>query len=520
MEAFRPVRLTCQKTLAPTVSREENEQLLRVFNAPTRGPGHENEARDGSAARRVGVLKRVHPSAIHFNPLRCIYRLTTETMSDLDAERIAYPALARVTPFEQLLEALIQKLQQTVQRVTWNCPHPRPEWSADLRFFGACWLVVRAAHQIRDAVPLQPSIIGHSSISSISSTEAEVDCAASAAAPLDLLHHVHEGKPENQYPPLLVERSVAAENQLFADVALRLGGRTFQLSLFHISGVLVSPDRMHVLVFDGFRQLCVANASSATDADVVEAEEDKDGGLLSTLSFSSCQIGSASLLVLLAGVVFLSAQHSCHVRSLDLSYNDLTATSLCCLTQTLRFTRVRRLSLRGNILKSSDPGSLRELLLEGCDREMEELDLSYTALTPAQASAMIDCLPRLVNLRVLLLEEVTIPTTKWPAFARAVEKMHLWHVRLFAGPPSSMMAGYAKAIEEMCLRNRQRAVGAAGDELSRWGATTFFGMRNSSFFEAFFHLARLRGGLAFEETTTALPDGYDVFTTNDPSLLV
>ncbi|CBZ37786.1 hypothetical protein, conserved [Leishmania donovani] len=518
MEAFRSVRLTCRTTLAPSIAREENEHVLRIFNAPAQYAEREAESRLHRFHGRAGFLKRQHEPAIGFNPLRFLERMSTEAMTDMDAEKMAYSMHTHATSFDQLLSFLIAKLQETVQGVSWNRPQAHQEWDADLRFYGPWWLVVRSERHLRQPHGSTRSILTHNT--SASST-VQARRTASAVPPRDLLFTLHEGKPENQYTPLLVEQSIAAESQLIADIALRLGGHTFQLNLFHLSGVFLGPDRMHVLVFDGFRRLCAGTATATTTASAIQSEfVDGEDSLLSTLSLSSCHIASAGLLILLAGIVYLSKHHNCHVHSLDLSYNDLTSSSLWCLTQTLPFTNIRRLSLRGNVLTSRDPSALCELLSDGCNREIEELDLSYTALSAAQTSALIDYLPRLLKLRVLLLEEVAVPSAKWPAFALAVAKTHLLRVQLFAGAPSSVMAGYAKTIEEMCLRNRQRAMECCGDEVLRKGMTAYFGVKNASFFQEFFQVSLLRGGLAFGETTTALPGGYGIFTDNDPSLQV
>ncbi|CAJ1022840.1 hypothetical protein, conserved [Leishmania lindenbergi] len=512
MEGPRPMRLTCHTTLAPFIAKEENNQVLRIFSAPTRCAQCEGDNRVVGPHRRLGLVKGTSPSAIDFDPLRCIKRITTETMTNTDAEMIAYPMHTHATSFKQLLASLIARLQQTVQSVSWNTPQERPEWNTDLRFYGPWWLVVRSGLQFREVCDSRSFTL---EIQEGASFPAKVEYTATTYPRSDLLFTVHEGKPENRYAPLLVERSIAAESRLFADIALRLGGSTFQLNLFHLSGVFVGPDRMHVLVFDGFRRLCTA-AARAPPSDLMNDEDH----LLSTLSFSSCHLGSAGLLILLAGIVYLSTHHDCHVHSLDLSYNDLTKTSLLCLTQTLHFTKIRRLSLRGNVLTSSDPSTLRELLLEACDVAMEELDLSYTALSVAQVSALIDSLQCLSNLRVLLLEEVMIPSAKWPALVRAVETMDLWHVQLFADPTSPMMTGYTTIIEEMCLRNRQRAMDCSRSEASQWNATTFFGIKNSGFFTEFFQHSRRRGALACREAMAGLPDEYSAYTNNDPSLQV
>ncbi|KAG5491757.1 hypothetical protein JIQ42_01665 [Leishmania sp. Namibia] len=517
MEAFRSVRLTCHTTLAPSIAKEESGQVLRVFNAPRRCAGLEVGNPVLCAHRSAAVQKRPPLSPIDFDPLLCIGKMTTEMMTNRDAERIAYPMHTHAASFEQLLTALLKKLRHTVKTVSWNSPQERPEWHSDLRFYGPWWLVVRSEHHLKGNYGSPLSILERRAGSF---STAVVKYTADALPPGDPLFKIHEGKPENQYAPLLIERSFEAENQLFADIARRLGGKTFQLNLFHISGVFVGPDRMQVLIFDGFRRLCTAVAAAQAAASAVQPDfPDGEDGLLSTLSFSCCHIGAAGLLILLVGIVFLSVHYNCYVHSLDLSYNDLTASSLWCLTQTMPFTQIRRLSLRGNFLCSNDASTLRELLLEGCGREVEELDLSYTSLSAEQVRALIDCLPHLLSSRVLLLEEVTIPSVLWPAFARVVERMHLWRVELGAEPPSSSMAGYAKTIREICRRNRQRAVECgSSSEVARWGALTFFGIKDSSFFKAFFHLSRLRGNLASERAATALPGGYVAFTDNDPSL--
>ncbi|KAG5494063.1 hypothetical protein JKF63_01897 [Porcisia hertigi] len=514
MEAYRVTRVTYHTTLAPTIAREENEHVLRIFNAPTHLAAHGKASRMHRTHPRGCLLKtRNQLNTIDFDALRFIDGMTTERLSDTNADKIVYPRHTHATPFAQLLACLIEKLQRTVNTVSWNRPHHRPEWSTDLRFYGPWWLVVRSGRHFTEK--RDPSLATSTKSADVSSTAA-VEYSSSSATSHDLLFKVHEGKPENQYAPLLVHRSIAEENQLVADIALRLGEKTFKLDLFHLSGVHVSPDRMHVLAFDGFRRLCRSAADSQPDMPL-DLLSDEDS-LLSTVSLSACQIGSAALLVLLAGIVNLSANDHCHVHSLDLSYNSLTNTSLRCLAQTLRFTKIERLSLRGNVLTSDDPSTLLELLLDGCDREMLELDLSYTALSSEQTSTLIDCLPRLPNLRVLLLEEVTIPFQKWQVFIQAVKKTYLWHVRLLPGPPSSLIARYVRTIEEVCMNNRQQSISDKGKRVSHWSATAFVDDNNSSFFEAFFQISRARGRLP--AGAMALPGEYGVFTTNDPSLKV
>ncbi|GET92398.1 hypothetical protein, conserved [Leishmania tarentolae] len=516
MEAFRCERLTCHTTLAPSISRDENDNVLRIFNTPVRCAEHEADTRRHRIRGPGGSLKRQQPFTTGFHPLRFLERMSTESMTNSDAEKMAYALRTHATSSEQLLQFLISKLQETVHSISWNHPQEHQEWNSDLRFYGPWWLVVRSENHRREH---------HSSLLSIMTHKKSASSAAKAkhvtrlVHPNDLLFNVHEGKPEHQYKPLLVEQSTSAENQLLADVALRLGGNTFQLSLFHLSGLFLGPDRVHVLVFDGFRRLCTGTATAKATTSVIQPDFMNDEeSLLSTVSLSCCHISSAGLLILLAGIIYLSTHFHCHVYSLDLSYNDLTSNSFWSLAQTLNFTKIRRLSLRGNALTCSDPSTLCEFLSDGCSLEMEELDLSYTNLSAAQTRALIDFLPRLSKLRVLLLEGVAIPSEKWPAFALAVEKTHLLRVELSAGPPSSMMAGYVKTIQEVCRRNRQRAMECCGDAALQRGVATYFGLKNASFFQAFFQVLRYRDGLVVGESTSALPEGYGVFTNNDPSL--
>lgn len=552
MDAFRQKQVLCRTTLAPAVAKDKGEHTLRAFHAPARGNERESDT-FLDKRRHSSLVKRQGPSVTCFNPLQRIRKMTSETLTDADAERIVYPfqTYAITTPFEQLLAALIDRLCSTVETVSWNKPQPHVAWDSDLRFFGPWWLVLRtnaegSSGKAQAAADQHPS--GRQrSISWVHGMHGEPLASTSTAT---LLSKFNDGKEENRYASLLPRGAgVAEENQLIADLAKRLAGPTDHLDIFHLSGLHMTADRVHVLFFSGFAKLAAVAVQRATEAkakggshDASTATTGKTAGVsffdkeeetatLSTLSFSSCQLGSAGLVVLLTGVAFLAAGGLRGVCTLDLSYNDLQSISLYSFTQLLRFTYVKRLSLRGNNLASVDVIPFREFLLEGCDHQVEELDLSYTELTEVQVGILIETLPCLHRLRVLLLEEVTIAANKWPSLVRAVERTQLWHLRLLpsTAPSSSSpfpsgsvatssVVTYVKSIDEVCARNARRTTEVAGAAAASAARTGFFGLSTASFFEAFFRFSQLRVGHG-GEVGSALPGNYGAFTNNDPSLL-
>jgi hypothetical protein len=551
METYRQKQVLCRKTLAPAVAKDMSERTLRAFHAPTRGNERESDTLPDHR-RHSGLLKQQVPTVMYYNPLQRVQKMTSATLTDADAERLVYPfhASAITIPFEQVLVALMDKLRGTVAAVTWNTPQTHPTWETDLRFFGQWWLVLRTREE---SGFLQASADQHPSgrqtrISWVQGAHGEPLLPISTTA---LLRKFHDDRKENRYAPLLPRGAGSAqENQLIADLARRLAGPTDHLDLFHLSGLCMTADRLHVLLFDGFSRLADVTMQRAT-----EGRDQRSSGpsimssrlnnnntaaadnetMLSTLSLSSCQMGSAGLVVLLTGVAALAAQGVSSICTLDLSYNNLQSASLYALMQLLRFTYISRLSLRGNNLASVDVIPFREFLLEGCEWQLEELDLSYTGLTAAQVNVLIEALPRLKRLRVLLLEEVAIPSSKWPSLARAVERTQLWHLRLVpstalsttnssksghaasVSPVLSSIAPYIRSMDEVCARNAQRAAEASGADAASVARNGFFGFNTVSFFEAFFRYSLLRAGTT-GEGASALPEGYRAFTSNDPSL--
>ncbi|KPA82421.1 hypothetical protein ABB37_03493 [Leptomonas pyrrhocoris] len=552
MEAFRQKQVRCRTTLASGVAKDQNGHTLRSFHAPTRGGERESEALADND-RYAGLLKLHGSTVINYSPLQYIQKMTSETLTDVEAERVVYPfcASAVTAPFEQVLLALIDKLRSTVGAVSWNRPVAHAEWETDLRFWGQWWLVLRSREETGrtlSSADQHPSG-RRSRVSWVHGMHNEPLVPLSTKA---LLTRLHDDKEENRYAPLLRRGAgTTEENQLIADLAKRLTGPTDHFDIFHLSGVRMAPDRMHVLFFDGFFKLAsIPSRKAAAAAAQCERDEAREGSsltsaaavhskgnaasgeeaeeTLSTLSFSSCQMGSAGVVVLLTGIAALAGQGMSSISSLDLSYNALQSCVLYSFSQMLRFTFVKRLSLRGNNLASVDVIPFREFLLEGCERQVEELDLSYTELTPTQIAVLIEALPRLSRMRVLLLEEVTIPGSKWPSLVRAVERTQLWHLRLVssnavfstatAPPPFSSIAFYVKSIEEVCARNAQRAAEASGAAAAAAARNGFFGLNGASFFEAFFLFSQLKG-CRMGEGESALPGDYTAFTTNDPSLV-
>ncbi|KPI84877.1 hypothetical protein ABL78_6059 [Leptomonas seymouri] len=545
MEAFRQKQVRCRAMLAPVIAKEKNERPLRVFHAPAHG----NDAEGDAFSDKFGHLsprKQRSLCIMCFNLLQRIQNISSETLTDMEAERLMYPfhASSMATPFEEALVAFTDKFKSTVGQVSWNKPVVHAEWETELRFWGQWWLSLRI--RADQGTMRTTGIQGLSRLRGRISWAQGMDgtplvCISTPA----LIMKFHEGKEENRYPPLLTQDAgVAEENQLIADLAKRLTGPTRHLDVFHLSGLRMTPDRLHVLFFDGFSKLpLLVETEVATETEGSGSQDGQPQTIpttaqrrgnaapgeqveetLATLSFSACQMGSAGLLVLLTGVASLAAQGLKGISSLDLSYNELRSTSLYSFTQMLRFTFVTRLSLRGNNLASIDVTPFREFLLEGCDLQIEELDLSYTELTPAQVGVLIESLPLMNRIRVLLLEEVTIPVSKWPLLVRAVERTQLWQLRLLPSTalstsstytPISSIVIYVKLIEEICANNERLAKEASAGTVACSG---FFGFNTPSFFEAFFSYSQIRGGAA-GECGCALPEGYTAFTNNDPSLI-
>lgn len=258
--------------------------------------------------------------------------------------------------------------------------------------------------------------------------------------------------------------------------------------------------------------------------------------MLATLSLSICQIGSASVLILLACLATAAAENAARaslgsnassprassplsadepaevkmtpIANLDLSYNALTTSSLYGMTMLLPRTDIRRLTLRGNNLKGSDPVEMRDFLLEGCQFILE-LDLGHTALSVPQICSVIEALPRMTRLRSLRLDGLSIPPEKTTALMRAVHQSNIWSLSLVACSACSG-ASYLGFIQAACDRHRAKAVGQMGVDYNVDELVDFFGE---------FFVRCISNGWA-PPSTSALPEGYGPYTNNDPTLFM
>lgn len=392
------------------------------------------------------------------DPLQFARACDTAKVTSSLAESLAYPFQpGSAGSMDAVIDAFLQRLRFTAPCLRWNTPKERPEWAKDLRFFGEWWLSLR---------------------------DPQSDAAVAARERLGV---AVDGGAE-VYSPLLTEeeRTEAAENQLVADLALRLQGALYRLETIHIDSLCFTADRVQVFLFSGLMQL----------KDCCRTEDE-----LQTLSFSICQLDSAGLLVLLVGLVGMTeSAPPPYVTALDVSYNALTCHSLFCLTTVLPRTSVRRLSLRGNFLWGTNMVAFRDFLLTGA-ASLEELDLCHTNLSPLQIKVLTQSLPQLRSLHVLLLDGVNVPDDLLAFLSKAVATSHLWCISL-TGCTGTQQQSAISLMQRYCDRRRK-------------DAHRFGGADGESFFKRFFEASRAKGWAPPE--VSALPLGYGPFRTNDPS---
>ncbi|CAD2214872.1 hypothetical protein, conserved [Angomonas deanei] len=348
-------------------------------------------------------------------------------------------------------------------------------------------------------------------------------------------------KDQQMYEPLFVSsgkwNSKVEENQFLVELMKQLiYGRRYYFELIHIDNFPLTAERLHVFFFNGlleilessfikFEEKCIiANRhihgwekdGSKVGENVYTALGDrrKRGKLeeesvlyLATLSFSICQINTAALFILLTALSTPKAGNL--ITNLDISFNLLDGNSFYTLSQLLPLTHVCRLSLRGNNLGCENTTSFREFLVDACSAShtskpaLNELDFSATQLSYKQVCVLIECIPLMKGLHQLLLDGVDIPSSKTSALKDAVSESNIYFLSLKNIPEISTNTIYLQELEEICERNRRRVLGANAAE-------------DEGFFRKFFERGRQKG---WRPTGySALPEGYQPFTNNDPSL--
>lgn len=548
------------------------------------------------------------------NALAFIRNMSSCELTDREAESIAYPYHAHPYGWDDVCLALQTCLTEKADAIEWNTPRARRGWDTDMRFLGDWWLTLRDPESLIS----QKTRLGMRVMDT--------------SGPASLMR---PKRGEVNRPLLLAEeRAVWSENQLVADLVLRMHGQLYRMETLHLDELAMTPDRLQVLMIPGLlfvqrreAERIAAESSAADDAKSDNGDGEADGRqaptsasrssrsalevsiqrsvlppvgavdpekahafhvfdsslddrpysascliksgrasklasalprgvmevrpysaaeweerhqrvetqfLLKTLSLSICSIGSASVLVLLASLAAIDAEHRAHeeaetmkrlarkgrgkrrsyvryntstmrsIENLDLSYNALTSSSLYCLTMLLPRTAVKRLSLRGNNLCGDDSAATRDFFFEGC-QQLEELDISYTGLSMQQVCIFIEALPYLSQLRVLNLDNLNIPPERATTLSRAICHSKLLSISLNCCAACTGQA-FLGFINAACERNKARARGK--------GEGT--GRSASSFFESFFERSLSQGWVPPE--LCALPSGYRPFTNNDPSL--
>ncbi|CBH10421.1 hypothetical protein, conserved [Trypanosoma brucei gambiense DAL972] len=370
-----------------------------------------------------------------------VRKLKLDDLTDDRAAHLTSPYSLHAHIMREVLEELTENICASVQNCEWNKPTERREWDMDFRFLHEWWLSLRT-------LP-------------------------------------YREEPNGHYPPLIPwsERGKEAENQLLADVALKIRQSKSPLYLLHLDHINLTPEQTNVLLLDGvFR-----NNNSGVE----------------TFSAQFCNIGPASLLVILL-ILNHATQLEPQVENLHLAYNWIDASCVNMLTTLLPLTSITRLSLRGNRFGGGDVGLFQEFLMGGC-MFLEELDLGYTSLSAPEVYQLIRTIPLLGQLRVLLLDGVPVPEGKAASLLRAIQLSQLIKVSLIAIPACSSDS-YLGRVAEAC---RKHWTGRSGKG-SGW-----YSRGSGSFFEAFDN----RASTFFRpRDRSALPPGYRPFTTNDPSL--
>lgn len=355
-----------------------------------------------------------------------------------------------------------------------------------------------------------------------------------------------------RYPPHLSPhelRDEAKVNQYVARLAMRFrSGPLFRCDTVHLDHFDMTPERMHVILFDGivlrvqdeYRSRLRLHSIHASllhlDLSWISQKEHKffsrsvalpfsledyiqtcsslesefhdelhilgHSGLqsstkinpccITTMSFSICNIGNGALMVLLAGLMSLYSVPPA-IENLDLSYNSITHSSLHLLAALLPHTRIKRLSLRGNNLFSHYHQSFRDFLGTGC-YFIEELDLSYTNLSGAQLQELAEHLPQLRLMQVLILNGMTL------------------HERLFSGIQNRIPKdrNFVFSHDPWNNEKQEEEDSIASPPSSSTPA------RGGSFFRWFYKTAKQHGWR--QPDKSSLGYGYRPFRFNDPSL--
>lgn len=522
----------CTISLAPTQARSKNGHILRHYSI-LEGEGHQRvkleKKKKQYVARETVLSARVEdtpPNAIE-DPLLVIDSLDTESFPDKLASDIFHPSNSAQYAGSVLASAIENQLMSTVSRVSWNQGVEVQGWANDFRFLGQWWLTIRL---LDDAL--------------VTTVTQSMDV-----------------NPEtDMYKPFLTFRESRRDdkiNQYIANIALRVHGRLFHFNLLHMDRISLTPDRMHVLWYEGLvpRSMgakrnvyeSVIDNDSPRGESSEEAEDEGEGDVvtrqelevlseqnsqfvdvdhpdikldiaelvptsssslktpyspfrLTTISFSICNIGAASLAVLLSALITASGvRHP--VLNLDLSYNAILNSSLAIFALMLPLTKVRRLSLRGNNLFSYDGEPIRDFLVEGC-YFIEELDLSSTNLSEEQLRYIIDFLPKVSRLRVIHLNGLFIPDTLIPSVVKVILQSRSLTIRV-----------------DSCSDRLQAAVDAA--QSSSRSQSTRSSVQNHlpdnvTFFEQFYLASKEKGWEP--PSLDPIAPGYREFTTNDPSL--
>nr|CCC90008.1 unnamed protein product [Trypanosoma congolense IL3000] len=382
------------------------------------------------------------PAITENDVIRSVSKVKMADLTDDEAVRLMAPCTVYGYLIQCMVERLVDMFCAAPQTCAWNKPEHRPEWQNDFRFLHEWWLSMRTIPYFEN--------------------------------------------PKDYYPPLIPwgNLGTGSENQLFADVAMKLRETKLPAYLLHIDHIILSPERVSVLLFDGvFR-----------------------GAFCRTETFSAtfCSIGAATLLVILIALYY-GGRIGQYVQNLHLAYNWIDSSCVNMLTILLPQTNVTRLSLRGNRFGGGDANLFQEFLVSGC-MLLEELDIGYTSLDLQELCALIGSLPSMQHLRVLLMDGVNVPRKKAAALLHAIELSKLVRVSL-KGIPACSSDSYLDRLEAICRSHRTGRDGAMPD----WGKREVF-----SFLESF---ESKTSNWLNHAASGALPPDYRVFTTNDPSLM-
>lgn len=507
----------------------------------------------------------------------------------------------RENPLQEAVESQSESLKllfrQTLGK-TQSMKEKLDPWDCDFRFLGEWWISLRfpfsklprrqTAYPSVNQNPLvrtndgvQNSELSHPSSLHSGSYESTIDyphwsgdldrskvtengCSSSLESPQESASSFRdvqsEGKfdnpsadiiPQVMYPPHLSSNELQDEekiNHYVARLAMRFrSGPLFRCGTVHFDHLDMTPERMHVMLFDGvvlrvqdeyrsrLRRNSVHPSLRNLDLSWISQKEHKflcrsvalpfslddyiqtcsslenefhdellnlgHSGLqsstkvnpccITTISFSICNIGNGTLMVLLSGLMALYSVPPA-IENLDLSYNSITHTSLHLLAALLPHTRIKRLSLRGNNLFSQHHQSFRDFFGTGC-YFVEELDLSYTNLSSAQLQELAELLPQLRLMQVLILNGVTL------------------HERLFSGIQSRMPKDRNFTFFHDPWKNEKQE-----EEEIIASPPPSTPARGGSFFRCFYKTAEQHGWR--QPDKSSLGYGYRPFRFNDPSL--